>query len=105
RGIYYRVNDDDPNISNSFDLSAPGGFVELCTGGQRVHDYNKMVDVIKKQGFSLESYEWYLNLFKYGIPPHAGYGLGIERLSWWLCQTDNIKQSIMFPRNVDILKP
>ena len=64
-----------------------------------------MVAVIEKQGFSLESYEWYLNLFKYGIPPHAGYGLGIERLSWWLCQTDNIKQSIMFPRNVDILKP
>ena len=105
RGIYYRVNDEDPNISNSFDLLAPDGFVELCTGGQRVHEYDKMVDVIKKQGFSLESYEWYLNLFKYGMPPHAGYGLGIERLTMWLCGLDNIKQAIMFPRTVDILKP
>ncbi len=105
RGIYYRVNDDDPNISNSFDLIAPGGFVELCTGGQRVHEYDKMVEVIKKQGFSLDSYGWYLNLFKYGIPPHAGYGLGIERLTWWLCGFSNIRQAIMFPRTVDILKP
>ncbi|HUU78929.1 MAG TPA: aspartate--tRNA(Asn) ligase [candidate division Zixibacteria bacterium] len=105
RGIYYRVNDDDPNISNSFDLIAPDGFVELCTGGQRVHEYDKMVEVIKNQGFSLDSYSWYLNLFKYGIPPHAGYGLGIERLAWWICGLDNIKQAIMFPRTVDILKP
>ena len=105
RGIYYRVNDDDPDISNSFDLVAPDGFAELCTGGQRVHEYDKMVAVIKKQGFSLESYEWYLNLFKYGIPPHAGYGLGLERLTWWLCGINNIKQAIMFPRNVDILRP
>lgn len=105
RGIYYRVNDDDSNISNSFDLVAPGGFAELCTGGQRVHEYDKMVDVIKKQGFGLDSYKWYLNLFKYGIPPHAGYGLGIERLTWWLCGSHNVKQAIMFPRNVDILKP
>lgn len=105
RGIYYRVNDDDPNISNSFDLIAPNGFAELCTGGQRVHEYDKMVNVIKKQGFSVDSYKWYLNLFKYGIPPHAGYGLGIERLTWWLCGNTNIKQAIMFPRNVDILRP
>jgi len=105
RGIYYRVNDDDPDISNSFDLVAPGGFAELCTGGQRVHEYDKMVDVIKKQGFNVDSYTWYLNLFKYGIPPHAGYGLGIERLTWWLCGNNNIKQVIMFPRNVDILRP
>ncbi|MBN1330746.1 MAG: aspartate--tRNA(Asn) ligase [Candidatus Heimdallarchaeota archaeon] len=105
RGIYYRVNDDDPKISNSFDLIAPGGFVELCTGGQRVHEYEKMVEVIKKQGFNLESYSWYLNLFKFGIPPHAGYGLGIERLVWWICGFSNIRQAIMFPRTVDILKP
>jgi aspartyl-tRNA synthetase len=58
RGIYYRVNDDDPKISNSFDLVASGGFAELCTGGQRVHEYDKMVEVIKAQGYSLESYEW-----------------------------------------------
>ncbi len=105
RGIYYRVNDEDPKISNSFDLMAPGGFVELCTGGQRVHEYDKMVEVIKNQGFSLEGYQWYLNLFKYGMPPHAGYGLGIERLVFWICNLDNIKQVIMFPRTVDILKP
>lgn len=105
RGIYYRVNDDDPSISNSFDLMAPAGFVELCTGGQRVHEYEKMLQVIKSQGFNVESYDWYLNLFKYGMPPHAGYGLGIERLTWWLCGLDNIKQAIMFPRTVDILRP
>jgi asparaginyl-tRNA synthetase len=105
RGIYYRVNDDDPTISNSFDLMAPDGFVELCTGGQRVHEYEKMVEVITAQGFGLESYEWYLNLFKYGIPPHAGYGLGLERLVWWICGLANIRQAIMFPRTVDILKP
>ncbi|MEA2071039.1 MAG: aspartate--tRNA(Asn) ligase [Asgard group archaeon] len=105
RGIYYGVNEEDPSISNSFDLMAPGGFVELCTGGQRVHKYEKMVEVIKKQGFDLKSYDWYLNLFKFGIPPHAGFGLGIERLVWWICQLDNIKQGIMFPRTVDILKP
>ncbi len=105
RGIYYRVNDDDPNISNSFDLVAPGGFAELCTGGQRVHEYDKMIEAIKKQGFGVDSYKWYLNLFKYGIPPHAGYGVGIERLTWWICGNHNVKQAIMFPRNVDILRP
>jgi len=105
RGIYYRVNDEDPTISNSFDLMAPQGFVELCTGGQRVHEYEKMVEVVKAQGFSLKSYEWYLNLFKFGMPPHAGFGLGIERLVWWICELDSIKQAIMFPRTVDILRP
>ncbi len=105
RGIYYRVNDENPAISNSFDLIAPDGFAELCTGGQRVHEYDKMVEVIKNQGFNLESYNWYLNLFKYGIPPHAGYGLGLERLVWWLCGLSNIRQAIMFPRTPDILKP
>ncbi len=105
RGIYYRVNDENPAISNSFDLIAPDGFAELCTGGQRVHEYDKMVEAIKNQGFNPESYEWYLNLFKYGMPPHAGYGLGIERLVWWLCGLSNIRQAIMFPRTPDILKP
>jgi asparaginyl-tRNA synthetase len=105
RGIYYRVNDEDDSISNSFDLMAQGGFAELCTGGQRVHEYEKMKQVITAQGFKLESYDWYLNLFRYGLPPHAGYGLGIERLVWWICGLDNIKQSIMFPRTVDILTP
>ncbi|MBR9678043.1 MAG: aspartate--tRNA(Asn) ligase [Nanoarchaeota archaeon] len=103
RGMYYGEN--KKGVSATFDLIAPEGFGELCTGGQRIYDYKELLKRIKSKGYDPKSFEWYLNLFKYGMPPHAGCGVGLERLAKWISGAKDIRDVVMFPRTPDILKP
>ena len=80
--------------------------VEITTGGQRIHDYNKLVAAIKKKGLNSEKFSFYLQAFKYGMPPHGGLGIGLERLTARFLGLDNIKEAALFPRDlnrIDIL--
>jgi asparaginyl-tRNA synthetase len=105
RGMYYAANPNDPQITRSLDLMAPDGFGELSSGGQRVADYKILEERITKQGFELSNFEWYLRMFRFGMPPHAGFGLGFERLIRWIANLSHIREASLFPRTPDIYSP
>jgi len=90
-------------LSKSFDLMHPRA--ELASGSQRVHDHKLLEKQIEERGFSPESFFFYLNTFKYGMPPHAGWGLGLERLLMTMLDLDNIREAVMFPRDRRRLVP
>jgi asparaginyl-tRNA synthetase len=105
RGMYYASDPDDPDITRSLDLMAPEGFGELSSGGQRVADYEVLKNRIIQSGYDIQNFEWYLRMFKYGMPPHAGFGLGFERLVRWIAALPHIREANMFPRTPDIYSP
>jgi len=88
-----------------FDMLAPEGYGELVGGSQRSTDVEEMRKALKKEGEDIKSYEWYFDLRKYGSVPHAGYGVGVERVVAWICGLENIKDAIPFPRTMLRLKP
>lgn len=98
RSFYHKPDPKDPKITLSSDLMAPGGYGELSSGGQRISDYDLLVKRIKEQALPLDNYKWYLDLRRYGIPPHAGFGLGIERTVRWICKLPHIRDACLFPR-------
>ncbi len=105
RGIYYTSDPKNPDITLSLDLMAPEGFGELSSGGQRVSDYEILKTRILHSGFNLDDFQWYLRMFKFGMPPHAGFGLGFERLIRWIANLAHIREACMFPRTPEIFQP
>ena len=103
RPFYTHPNPDDPIHSNSFDLLFRG--MELVTGGQRLHRYDDYVAAAKRAGYSLEPYQEYLECFKYGMPPHGGFAIGLERVVAQLLRIENIRWTTLFPRDMMRLKP
>ncbi|MCA9364532.1 MAG: aspartate--tRNA(Asn) ligase [Candidatus Moranbacteria bacterium] len=99
----YAMPSDDPQYTNSFDLLYRG--VEIATGGQRIHEYAALVENIKRHGLNPEDYADYLEMFKYAMPPHGGWGMGSERVCQKFLGLASIKEAIMFPRDVKRLTP
>lgn len=101
---FYAMNDkDDPRTACKFDLLFRG--LEITTGGQRIHDYNEQLDKMKAQGLDPEDFKFYLEAHKYGLPPHGGLGIGLERLVMKLLGLSNVRQASMFPRDINRLLP
>jgi aspartyl-tRNA synthetase len=101
---YYAMpREDDPELSRSFDLMHPR--MELASGSQRVHDHDLLVRQIRSKGLSPDSFEFYLRPFRYGMPPHAGWGLGAERLVMTMLDLANIREAVIFPRDRHRLVP
>ena len=97
---FYTMEDmQDPGNTKSFDLLYRG--VEIVSGSQRVHDYEMLVDKIKSKGLDPEKFEFYLMAFKYGIPPHGGIGMGLERLTQKFLGLENVKEATLFPRDIN----
>jgi nondiscriminating aspartyl-tRNA synthetase len=105
RGMYYAPNPEKPKLTRSLDLMAPEGFGELSSGGQRVSSHKILEERIIQQGFNVSNFEWYLRMFKFGMPPHAGFGLGFERLVRWIANLSHIREASMFPRTPEIYSP
>jgi nondiscriminating aspartyl-tRNA synthetase len=87
----------------SFDLMYKN--LELSSGSTRIHDKSDLVERMKKQGLKIDAFDFHLKVFDYGMPPHAGFGLGLERLMMSICNVDNIRDVILFPRDIDRLSP
>jgi asparaginyl-tRNA synthetase len=82
----------------SFDVIAPEGYGEIIGGGERLADYDTLVRRLREHNLPEESFQWYLDLRRYGSVPHAGFGLGLERTVAWICGTEHIREVIPFPR-------
>ncbi len=101
---YYAMpHPDTPELSKAFDMMHPR--MELSSGAQRVHRHDLLVEQIRAKGLSPESFEFYLKAFEYGMPPHAGWGLGIERLIMTMLDLPNIREAVLFPRDRHRLTP
>ena len=101
---FYAMDDPaDERFTLSFDLLYKG--LEITTGGQRIHDYNMILDKMAKRGMDPEEIKDYLMIFKYGMPPHGGLGIGLERLTMRLLDEQNVRETSLFPRDVTRLNP
>lgn len=101
---FYAMDDPtDPKFTLSFDLLFKG--MEITTGGQRIHDYAEIVDKMQKRGMELSDFTNYLMIFKHGMPPHGGAGIGLERLTMKLMDETNVRETTLFPRDVSRLEP
>lgn len=101
---FYAMDDpEDPTYTLSFDLLFRG--MEITTGGQRIHDYNKLLEKMAARGMTEEGMEQYLSAFKHGMPPHGGLGIGMERLTMKLMGEDNVREATLFPRDLSRLEP
>jgi nondiscriminating aspartyl-tRNA synthetase len=98
RPFYTYEDENDLGFTKSFDLLYRG--VEITTGGQRVHDATLLQERIKMKGLNPESFEFYLQIFKAGMPPHGGWGMGLERLTAKFCGVPNVKEATLFPRDM-----
>lgn len=101
--FYIREKDDDPKISRSFDLQF--GYLELASGGTRLHDPKKIRTRLEEQGLDPSKFSNHLQAFDWGMPPHAGWGLGLERLMTTLIGIDNVREVVLYPRDPDRLTP
>lgn len=101
---FYAMNSkEDPREAYKFDLLFRG--LEITSGGQRIHDYDEQVAKMKAQGLDPDDFKNYLEAHKYGLPPHGGLGIGLERLLMKLLNKNNIRETSMFPRDINRLIP
>ncbi|MBT0732075.1 aspartate--tRNA(Asn) ligase [Methanoculleus bourgensis] len=103
RPYYAMPYPDKPELCKAFDLMHPR--MELSSGAQRIHDHDLLVERIRAKGLAPEAFEFYLKAFRYGMPPHAGWGLGIERLVMTMLGLGNIREAVLFPRDRHRLTP
>jgi nondiscriminating aspartyl-tRNA synthetase len=101
--FYVKENQDDSKICESFDLMY--GSLEISSGSTRISNKEILIDRMKKKGLNLNSFDYHLRIFSYGVPPHAGCGIGLERLLMTLTKIDNIRDAILYPRDIDRLAP
>lgn len=100
---YMEARDGDEYQSRRFDMLYKG--LELVSGGQREHDMERLMNAVEDEGIDPEDISFYLESFKFGMPPHGGYGLGIDRLVKQVADLENVKEGILFPRTPDRLTP
>jgi asparaginyl-tRNA synthetase len=100
KAFYMQPDAERPDLALSFDMLAPEGYGEIIGGSQRIHDYDLLVKRLKENNLPVESFQWYLDLRRYGSVPHAGFGLGLERTVAWICGSEHIREVIPFPRMI-----
>lgn len=103
--FYMKENPDDPRTYKNSDLLAPEGFGEIIGGSERETDNALIMERLREKGEDTKSYEWYLDLRKYGSVPHSGFGLGMERIVTWVCKLDHIRDATPYPRTVARVYP
>ena len=99
RPFYTYEDENDPGFTKSFDLLFRG--IEITTGGQRIHDHDVLIEKLKEKGLDPKRFEFYLSTFKYGMPPHGGWGMGLERLTEKFLGFSNVREATLFPRDIN----
>ena len=98
KAFYMQPDEERPDLALAFDMLAPEGYGEIIGGSQRIHDYDLLVKRLKEHNLPEESFQWYLDLRRYGSVPHSGFGMGLERTVAWICGVEHIREVIPFPR-------
>lgn len=101
--FYIKLREDNPQLTEGFDLMWQ--WMEIASGGTRVHDKEVLIQRLKEQGLNPESFKYHLKVFDYGIPPHAGWAVGFDRLAMMLTGVKNIREVVLFPRDRSRLTP
>jgi len=108
RAFYYKIYEEDPRLTLSFDLMYPlheSYPLELSSGGERINTLSELKRRMREKGLREEAYEWYLEMFKYGMPPHGGFGLGLDRLVMAFLGVNTILDTVLSPRTPKYSKP
>ena len=105
KAFYMASDPARPELALGVDMLAPEGYGEIVGGGERLADYDELLKRIARENLPQESFEWYLDLRRYGNVPHAGFGMGIERVVAWICGLDHVRETIPFPRMLYRLTP
>jgi asparaginyl-tRNA synthetase len=105
KAFYMKRDPDRPEVALCVDMLAPEGYGEIIGGGQREDDYETLKGRILDHNLPLEPFSWYLDLRRYGSVPHAGFGMGIERMVAWACGIHHIREAVPFPRMMERLEP
>ncbi len=105
KGFYFEIDAERPELALGIDLLAPEGYGEIIGGGERATDLEYLEQQLEKHNLPKETFEWYLDLRRYGSVPHAGFGMGIERCVTWMCGIEHVRETIPFPRMLYRLKP
>jgi len=98
KAFYMQPDGARPDLALAFDMLAPEGYGEIIGGSQRIHDYDLLVKRLREHNLPEESFQWYLDLRRYGSVPHSGFGMGLERTVAWICGAEHIREVIPFPR-------
>jgi asparaginyl-tRNA synthetase len=98
KAFYMQPDPQRPEVALCVDVLAPEGYGEIIGGGQRLHDHDLLLQRIREHKLPEEAFQWYLDLRKYGSVPHAGFGMGIERVVAWICKLEHVRETIAFPR-------
>ena len=105
KAFYMQPDPKNPKVVLCDDLLAPEGYGEIIGGSERIWDLNLIKKRVEEIGIPKEAYKWYIDLRRFGSVPHSGFGLGIERMVWWICGLRNIRETIPFPRTITRLYP
>jgi asparaginyl-tRNA synthetase len=105
KAFYLKRNPEDTRFARGVDVLAPEGYGEIVGGGERETNVENLIEKIKEHELPMESFEWYLDLRRFGSVPHSGFGLGLERVVTWVCKLKHVRESIPFPRMYGRLKP
>jgi asparaginyl-tRNA synthetase len=105
KAFYFKKDPQDAKVALGCDVLAPEGYGEIIGGGQREDDLETLEKAIEKHGLPKESFEWYLDLRRYGSVPHAGFGMGVERCVAWICGLHHVRETIPFARMMERITP
>ena len=105
KAFYMALDPQRAEVALCVDVLAPEGYGEIIGGGERLADYDLLLKRIEEAGLPRQSFEWYLDLRRYGSVPHSGFGMGIERVVAWLCGLEHVRETIPFPRMLYRLAP
>lgn len=105
KAFYMKRDPKNPNVALCADLLAPEGYGEVIGGSEREADHTVLLERIIEHKLPLAEFQWYLDLRKYGSVPHSGFGIGLERLTGWICGRKHIRETIPFPRTINRLTP
>jgi len=105
KAFYMKPDPQRPELALGVDVLAPEGYGEIIGGGQRLDDYELLLQRIKDHNLPQEAFEWYLDLRRYGTVPHGGFGMGIERMVTWVCGLEHVRETIPYPRMLYRLYP
>lgn len=103
RAFYAKPEPDNKKICRAYDMLIDG--IEICSGAQRINDYDELVEEMKRRKLNPKNFDFYLNAFRYGMPPHAGWSFGLERLTMVITGMKNIRECMLFPRDRKRLTP